>query len=321
MLPFLFKARHDDAQLLALEARMDAHFYLTIAMLAMMAVLLVLLVWKMDTRLGMMETRLGKVEKNQTWMMITSPERVDFWNSRTKNDPAPTPKPQNLARKAAAHYECGAGGDPKLCCALTGLSGDSSKVSKHQVVVAHLLRRNNPDFAFAHFGLDPTSDRDGMRNVMLLCKGLEEAFDEKRISFFREDDGKYRMQVWDKQVRLKQIWRGEQGHVKTIGDCDNEQLFLNFPEKKTPYTRILSYHHRVCFYNAKMCNWIDENQVVPADYGSPFKGTVPLEIAINSELDSHFGDQLTPNKHSADLTLVSSGLTGDATDSAEKGRE
>jgi len=99
MLQFLLKPRHDDAQLIELEGRhvaqllaLEGRLVTTNAMMALVALvallllLLLFLFWKM-------ETRLGKVEQNQTWMMMMTmmmapPERVDFWNARTVNVPS-----------------------------------------------------------------------------------------------------------------------------------------------------------------------------------------------------------------------------------------
>ena len=189
---------------------------------------------------------------------------------------------------------------------------------KNRVIVAHLLRRNNPDFAFSHFGLDATKDRDGIRNLMPLCSGLEDAFDLKRISFYQKNDGNLYMKVWDSRVRDKYLWKGGDGEkTMTIGDVEELNEPLRLPNRDGPYTRILAYHHRLCYYYAIQLGWINQGDEALAWTGTPIKN-VPLEIEINSELDEHYSDQLSPiSKRSYGLAKAPSSMTGYTDNSTE----
>jgi len=249
-------------------------------------------------RMDNITERMEKLENNQRWTNMILLARLDFWHSRTLHLKAPCSRPASLATETAYYYGCQTG---KNTCALTGLNGTSD-----QVMVAHLLPCRHFDFAFSLFGLDGQKEHDGMRNVMLLCKGLEEAFDKKRVSFGRSEDGKWRLHIWDDGVKNKCVWKANSTEV--LGKY--EGMELTFPENKFPFTRILAYHHRVCFLNAKERNWIKDDVKMPEDSGSPFKtGNVPLEIDVNSELESYHSDNHTPSKQSEFLHLTSSSLS------------
>jgi hypothetical protein len=136
---------------------------------------------------------------------------------------------------------------PDLRCMITGISHNSVIVAgsaspKNPVTLAHLIPRNADVKERSRLGYDGT-DIDNIRNTILLCKGFEEAFDSKCISFVPADNpfsnNKYKLHLWCDVVKSKPIFEGA---TLTIGDFDGYPLNLMVGTMHhDPFKRAMSY--------------------------------------------------------------------------------
>ena len=222
------------------------------------------------------------------WVLAATPERVDFWHTRAKTLFS-APKSRGSIREEAARFY---GQDPKNpSCAVTGLTG--------QVTAAHLLPRNSVRQAYWHFDLDPNKDRDSERMIMFMCEDIEKAFDKKQISFaidsYEGGNAYFVMKIWDPSLKGKQVRRctkDENEDAKLKEKVPKFEEFegvgnkiFKFSEKATPYTRILSYHHRVCYFNAFSQGWLQKGAELPDSFGTPLG--MEIRVSTRSDLESY----------------------------------
>ena len=269
--------------MLYLTANLDFNtVVLLLVLVVLLLVLVVLLGEAKATRqsIGELRQSIGQISATLKWLLLATPERLDFWHPRQKHIAAPYSRPKKLKEKLAKHYF--GGSNPQTECAVTGLPASTNKEDDktHSVVIAHLLPRNSPDIAYAHFGLDPKEARDGMRMCMFLCKTIEDAYDRKKLSFYQvgKADGKtmFKMKLWDPTVGDQLVYGDTAANVPKIQQYADTQF--SFPDKKTPFTRILSYHHWVCHYSAEKRGWNADGNP-PNTFGSPLEDpNIPTEI-------------------------------------------
>eukprot|EP01032_Pedospumella_encystans_P026783 gene26783-30266_t len=113
-------------------------------------------------------------------------------------------KPRELAK---SDYEL-AYGMPvaDLKCMITGISqsaliavAPASPKPKNPVTLSHLLARNAEAKERLSLGYGK-ADIENIRNSILLCKGIEEAFDHKFLSFVPTDkpfsNNRYKLHIW-----------------------------------------------------------------------------------------------------------------------------
>lgn len=133
-----------------------------------------------------------------------------------------------------------------LQCMITGISQNSivtsPALSKNPVTLAHLLPRNANVKDQSRLGYD-AGDIENIRNTIILCKGFEEAFDSKCISFIPADNpfsnNKYKLHFWCDASKSKPIFEGA---TQTIGDYDGFPLNLNVGSAShDPFKRAMSY--------------------------------------------------------------------------------
>eukprot|EP01041_Mallomonas_annulata_P001972 gene1972-3838_t len=117
------------------------------------------------------------------------------------------------------------------------------------VTLSHLLPRCASDHERSYLGYTD-SDMDNIRNTILLCKGLEEAFAGKNISFVPSDkpfsNNKYKLHIWTDIVKTNPIYEGASAD---IGSFDGFPLNLEVDNSKfhNPLNRALSYQaFRAC---------------------------------------------------------------------------
>lgn len=136
-----------------------------------------------------------------------------------------------------------------LACMITGISQNSlfaaapsSPMPKNPVTVSHLLAHNAEAKERLSLGYN-RGDIENIRNSILLCKGIEEAFDHKFISFVPTDkpfsNNRYKMHVWVDAIRSEPIYEGA---AETIGSYDGADLNLTVgAHQHNPFKRALSY--------------------------------------------------------------------------------
>lgn len=138
----------------------------------------------------------------------------------------------------------------ELRCMVTGISQNSliaaapksSSTPKNPVTLAHLLARNADAKEMASLGYRKI-DIENIRNSILLCKGIEEAFDRKYISFVPSDKpfsrNRYKLHIWADSVRTEPIFEGSS---LTIGSFDGAALDLTVGiTAHNPFKRAMSY--------------------------------------------------------------------------------
>ena len=101
-----------------------------------------------------------------------------------------------------------------LKCMVTGTLGtskrlNSKKTTESAVVVAHLLPRSANASTRLSLGYE-IDDIENIRNSLLLCKGVEEAFDGKDISFVPPEvpfsSNRYILHIWSEKGRKQPIY-------------------------------------------------------------------------------------------------------------------
>lgn len=126
----------------------------------------------------------------------------------------------------------------KAVCMLTGITPDDQ--SNH-LRVAHIMPRS-AQRKFLDSITMKRNDIDSIRNLLLLCRNIEIAFDRLEISFIPSKNpfaGQFCLRIWNDRTRNTPIYDGSE---KVIGDYDG--AILNFTvngKLHCPYKRALSY--------------------------------------------------------------------------------
>ena len=151
-----------------------------------------------------------------------------------------------------------------LPCMITGVTHNSICVPntpqpKCPIILSHLLPRSAAPKEYLKLGMNK-SDLDCIKNTLILCKGIEEAFDRKKISFIPADipfsAPRLKLCIWDDRIRDKPIYECA---GRTIGDFEGNLLQLNVnglqhnPFKRTlyyqAYRSFKTHHKRLALYD------------------------------------------------------------------------
>jgi hypothetical protein len=217
-----------------------------------------------------------------------SPTHKNPWMLVYQAMKAKTPRKIDTRCKAIKHYNGGntAKGQRRgfgAECCVTGCHGFDREVD-----AAHILPHGSPEYWLNNFGIQ---DLDNLRNVVLLCKNIETAFDKLQLCFLQvnEKPGTYKLKVWDKEGlegtilytprnrnRIDGSVTLEDG-TESVADDKSSKLITTydghefcFPEGKHPFSKLLSYHAQESYKMALDKKWIPLSEECPKKYGSPF---------------------------------------------------
>jgi hypothetical protein len=241
-----------------------------------------------------------------------SPTHDNPWMTGYEAEKKKTPRKIDMRNAAITHYY----GDKALrganrgliaVCCVTGCRGFD-----HEVNAAHILPHGSPKHWDKTLDI---KDRDNVRNIVLLCKNIENAFDKLQLCFLRhkEEPGAYELKVWDKEglkdTILYMQHNRNNGSVAftngTVEDTDAKSSSLitdydghvfRFAEYKHPFSRLLSYHAQESYKWALAKKWIASNEECPEEYGSPFDND--LMLCHNSVDSLRRGDTSTTSETS-----------------------
>jgi len=134
----------------------------------------------------------------------------------------------------------------QLQCMVTGISSSSLHASdpsrNSTVLVAHVLPRCADSSTKSSLGYT-WDDMESIRNTVILCKGIKDAFDSKLISFVPSEkpfsNNAYKMHVWSEDEKTRPIYKGA---TETIGSYEGLPLHLSVGEQEhNLFTRAVSY--------------------------------------------------------------------------------
>lgn len=143
------------------------------------------------------------------------------------------------------------------------------------MTASHLLKHATKNYLKEQFEIDNINDP---RNVIMLCKGIEKAFEAGRIYFVQGDsDRDFLLKVWDPSVVDESIYVGAK---KTIGSLVDRRLLV--PRNvEPPFKRVLSDHAQRSYNHALKKGWIEPDVAEPVEYGSPLKNNI-LSITVKN---------------------------------------
>lgn len=201
---------------------------------------------KFMTQQGKLAASLIKVMTKQCELLTKQGEVIEEFADKDCYDRiSESSKPRSLTKDDYFHAYSVSPSDLK--CMITGISHASLTIStsstpKNPVTVAHLLARNAEADERLSLGYRK-ADVESIRNSLLLCKGIEEAFNHKYISFEPIDTPfsrhKYKLRIWVDAVRSDPIYEGA---AQTIGSFDGAPLELTVgTTMHNPFNRALSY--------------------------------------------------------------------------------
>ena len=191
------------------------------------------------------------------------PKAMQAWDFTYEREKTQKDRVPGLRKKIAKHYSVWKRtGDCR--CQVSYVWGDGSKVA-----ACHLLEHSSSNYLREK--IYEIEDINDPRNVLMLCKGIEDALAKGRIYFEKgQDDRTYYMRVWDDAVRREPI---HDGASETIGDVEGKKLFL--PRNvDPPFKRVLNDHAQKSYESAVWRKWIDGNATRPTEYGSPLKDNI-----------------------------------------------
>ena len=141
-----------------------------------------------------------------------------------------------------------------LRCMVSGLQPLSN-----YLILSHLLPRSTTNKVKETLAIG-ISDVDSVRNFLILCKGFEQAYDSKNISFIPADNpfsnNRYMLKIWTNTVRKEKIYEGSN---QTIEDFENCPLNLKVGDADhNPFKRIISYQAYRAFLKWHKCHGLTE---------------------------------------------------------------
>ena len=153
-----------------------------------------------------------------------------------------------------------------LRCMVSGLQPPSN-----YLILSHLLPSSATNKVKETLAIG-ISDVDSVRNFLILCKGFEQAYDSKNISFVRAENpfsnNRYMLKIWTNTVRKEKIYEGSN---QTIEDFENYPLNLKVGDADhNPFKRIISYQAHRAFLKWHKCHGLTE---LPVDCLGSYRST------------------------------------------------
>jgi hypothetical protein len=135
------------------------------------------------------------------------------------------------------------------------------------------------------------SQLDNFRNLMWLCIGLEEAFDQQAISFIPDPNNilsrsHFKMIIWDKNILSKPLY-SKSG--KTIGDVSSSTIIDFSNLSVSPYRRCVSFQAFMSYWKWKLAG--ETRLDIPIDFDdSEYDDNKSMKQKRNEYLERYIRD-------------------------------
>ena len=195
------------------------------------------------------QSRVTKVIAKE--IIISHRARMDIWTSSARTKIEGTAFKDSLI----AFYGCAHPTDTDLvkCMVLDAF------FPRHLVRASHIWKHCTEGEGLKEFGLEPR-DLSNPRNGILMCNGIEQAFDVKKLCFLinRITSENLFVKVLDPallDLALSPIVC--EGSITKICDIDGNQL--RCPLENLPFRRILDFHAKCSYEKAINKGWIEQD--------------------------------------------------------------
>lgn len=242
-----------------------------------------------NAQFDMMVARSPVVKHMRDAITSVEPDAVTVWDFCHPTPELSKKDRQRLRKPTALHYGAYKNDGNLAMCQLSRQWGNSQ-----QVTTNHLLGHKTRHHMRNIFEFDDINDK---RNLLLLSKGVEKAFETGRIYFDGEDDRTFVMKILDETVKDEFIFEGS---AVTIGSLEGKKLRI--PRNvDPPFKRVLSHHAQDAYRKALERGFITSDAARPNEYGSPLRNNM---LAITQATT----DSINENDDSLNTSL--GGLNG-----------
>ena len=188
------------------------------------------------------------------------PDAVTIWDFCHPDRELSQKDRKKLRIPTAKHYKVYKREGNLVMCQLALKWGNNQ-----QVTTSHLLKHGTRHHMRKVFEFDDINDK---RNLLMLSKGVEKAFETGRIYFEGgNDDRTFIMKIFDQTVKDELIFDGS--NVK-IGSLEGKKLRIP-KDVQPPFKRVLSHHAQDAYRKALERGFITSETKPPIEYGSPLK--------------------------------------------------
>lgn len=206
--------------------------------------------------------------------------RMDKWNSSNRS----REESSDFKTRLVAFYDCAHSSDDNLvkCLVL------NQYFPKHTVIASHIWKHATEGEGLTDFNLK-CADVSNVRNGLLMCKPIEQAFDVKGVCFLID-----RLHPDDIFIKvLNPHLQNQQVHLEpgvppraplTFANIDGNKL--NCPNGNIPFRRILDFHAKCSFERARRLGWIDEGDTFDDFWNMSVGASIP-DLNFYQNLDGY----------------------------------
>jgi hypothetical protein len=179
---------------------------------------------------------------------------LDCWDTSSTRT---AEEQEEFKNNLIVYYQCGQTNTKKIKCMVLNTFFD-----RNLVRASHIWKSSTKGIGLRKFKLKE-SDINNTRNGLLMYKSIEKAFDNKKLCFLYDPFvGNLYIKILCNELREKFIMdektRTTVNELRTFNDIDHAVLHL--PPDVFPYRRLLNWHGRCSFKNAKANKWINEDE-------------------------------------------------------------
>ena len=179
---------------------------------------------------------------------------LDCWDTSSTRT---ADEQDEFKNKLIVYYQCGQTNTKEIKCMILNKYFD-----RQLVRASHIWKASTKGIGLTKFKLKESNLNDA-RNGLLMYQSIDKAFDRKKLCFLYDP---FRSFLYVKILcpYLKETFivddttRTTVNELRTFNDIDGAVLQL--PPNIFPYRRLLNWHSRCSFRNAKANKWINEDE-------------------------------------------------------------
>jgi len=193
--------------------------------------------------------------------------RLDIWSSNTRSKF----EQADFKSSLIINYQRSSTlGDTHLKCMILDVD-----IPRPKVIASHIWKFHTEGEGLEEFGLQVT-DLGNVRNGLLLCESIEQAFDSKRVCFLidRIHPEDIVLKVLDPNLFPMVVSSDSPTHPQeTFQDIDGR--LLQHPPGILPFRRILNFHAKLSFQKAIRKGWIANDISFEDFFDLSIDGSIP----------------------------------------------